>query len=258
MPPVILVLIDGLRPDAITPERCPTLDGLMRRGTWSLKARSVMPSITLPCIASVFHSVPPTRHGITTNDWHPMARPLPGLFDVAHAAGLRTAALYNWEPLRDLGRPGSLDLSLFIHNETTPEGDDVIAEEAARLILRERPELAFVYLGTVDSAGHGYGWMSDAYLHQVGRVDGALGGLLDQLPPEYAVVVLADHGGHDRAHGTDSPEDMTVPWIAAGPGIGEGVTLGGADPVTVLDTAPTVAALLGVSAPPEWEGRAVL
>lgn len=255
MPPVILTLIDGLRPDAITPARCPTLTALMGRGAWSPRARSVMPSITLPCITSVFHSVPPTRHGITTNDWRPMARPLPGLFDAAHAAGVRTLSAFNWEPLRDMGRPGSLDASLFIDNNEAPEGDDVIADEAARLILRERPDLAFVYLGTTDSAGHGYGWMSAEYLYQVGRVDAALGRLLAPLPPEYAVIVLADHGGHDRSHGTESPEDMTVPWIAAGPGVPAVGELGADAPVSILDTAPTVAALFGIAAPPEWEGR---
>ena len=26
----------------------------------------------------------------------------------------------------------------------------------------------------------------------------------------------ADHGGHDRTHGTDSPEDMTIPFIIKG------------------------------------------
>ena len=59
----LFVMIDGLRPDALARIDCPTLTGLMERGASSLHATSVMPSITLPCHMSIFHSVPPTRHG---------------------------------------------------------------------------------------------------------------------------------------------------------------------------------------------------
>ena len=64
-----------------------------------------------------------------------------------------------------------------------------------------------------------------------------------------------DHGGHERTHGTEAPEDMTIPWMLAGPGIRAGHTLQG--PVSLLDTAPTLARLLGLSAHPHWEGRSV-
>lgn len=103
---VVFILIDGLRPDAIAPATCPNLKALMARGAVTLQAQSVMPSITLPCHTSIFHSVPPTRHGITSNLWAPLARPLPGLFEVAKIAGKRCASIYNWEELRDIGRPG--------------------------------------------------------------------------------------------------------------------------------------------------------
>ena len=33
-----------------------------------------------------------------------------------------------------------------------------------------------------------------------------------------AVYFTSDHGGHGRAHGQGTPEDVTVPWIGAGPG----------------------------------------
>ncbi|MBX3015179.1 MAG: alkaline phosphatase family protein, partial [Caldilineaceae bacterium] len=52
----LFVMIDGLRPDALARCDCPTLTGLMERGAFSLQARSVMPSVTLPCHMSIFHS----------------------------------------------------------------------------------------------------------------------------------------------------------------------------------------------------------
>src|SRR5262249_20564803 len=214
---LLLIMIDGLRPEAITPERCPALTGLMARGAYTLRAQSVMPSLTLPCHMSIFHSVPPARHGITTNVYTPMARPLPGLVEVAYAAGRKCVFYYNWEPLRNLSQPGSLYHSYFRDNDETPDGDHVIAGEAARALPTDQPDFGFIYLSTTDIAGHAFGWMSERYLAQVGYVDEALGALLAALPAGARVLVQADHGGHERSHGTDSPDDLTIPWVLAGP-----------------------------------------
>jgi len=252
---VLFVMIDGLRPDAITPERCPTLAGLMVRGVYTLTAQSVMPSITLPCHMSIFHSVPPDRHGVTTNTWSPMARPLPGLVEAAHTAGRSCSFYYNWEPLRNLSEPGHLGHSYFRNSYESPDGDQVIAGEAGRSLPVDQPDFAFVYLGTVDVAGHNFGWMSPRYLEQAQHVDAALGALLAVLPASTHVFVQADHGGHDRTHGTNLPEDLTIPWLLSGPDIRAGHRL--QSPVSLLDTAPTLARLLVVKPDAHWEGKVI-
>ena len=258
MPTTVLVMLDGLRPDALSVTGCPNIQRVRLRGSSTLKASSVMPSVTLPCHFSIFHSVPPSRHGITTNNWQPMARPLPGLIEQAHSAGLKTAFFHNWEPLRNLNSPGSLSFSYFRDNVYTDleHGDYVIASEAARYIQSDLPDLIFVYFGTIDTVGHYDGWMSDAYLKQVVSVDNALGVLLNSLPEDHTILLQSDHGGHDRTHGTDSPEDMTIPWLVAGPGIRTGYDIQG--PVSLLDTAPTLAAVLGIEPHREWEGSCVM
>ena len=48
---------------------------------------------------------------------------------------------------------------------------------------------------------------------------------------------------------------MTIPWLAAGPNIRAGHTI--AAPVSLLDTAPTLARLLGLAPHHEWEGTCV-
>jgi predicted AlkP superfamily pyrophosphatase or phosphodiesterase len=256
MPLVVLTLIDGLRPDALAAADCPTLNNFRQQGAFTLNATSVMPSITLPCHMSTFHSVPPTRHGIITNDWMPMARPLPGLIDHAHVAGLRCASLYNWEQLRNLSLPGNLAFSYCLNNsEIDSDSDQTIAVEAARYLAAHRPDFVFVYFGTVDTAGHRYGWMSDGYLRQVSQADRAVATLLDALPSDATVLLQSDHGGHDRTHGTDAPEDMTIPWIIAGPGIRQNYQI--ETPVSLLDTAPTLARLLDLRPHPAWEGHCI-
>ena len=255
MPPVVFIMLDGVRPDAIETANCPTLHSLRERGASTMQARSVMPSITLPCHTSIVHSVPPTRHSITTNTFIPMARPLPGLVEVARAADKRVAFFYNWEQLRDLARPGSVHYSFFRDSSYLMDGDDETTLHASSFIQKERPDLAFLYMGTVDSAGHQNGWMSDQYLKQLEHVDILLDGFFEKLPEEYTTIVHSDHGGHDRNHGTDSEEDMTIPWMAVGPDIRKGHTIQAQ--VSLLDTAPTIAKLLEIKPHYEWEGKVV-
>ena len=253
MSSVVFIMIDGLRPEAIA--ECPNLRGVMARGAHTLRATSVMPSITLPCHMSIFHSVPPTRHGITTNDWMPMARPLPGLIEVAHAAQKECAFIYNWEQLRDLSRPGHLRHTRFKDCAYDVDGDVWIADEAVHLLTHARLDFAFIYFGTVDTLGHLAGWMSPEYLAQARAVDEQLGRVLAALPAESQVLIHSDHGGHDRTHGTDAPEDLTIPWVISGPRIRQQHPI--ASPVSLLDTAPTLAHLLGLAPHPQWEGRVV-
>lgn len=249
-----LIMIDGLRPDAIA-GHCPNLQAVMARGAFTLNAASVMPCITLPCHTSIFHSVPPARHGITTNEWHTFARPLPGLVEVASLAGKRCAIFYNWEQLRDISRPGQLAHASFRDCVYSLDGDDWVVEEALRVMPQVAFDFAFVYFGTVDTVGHDHGWMSPEYLAQAQRVDAALGRLLSALPADGHVLIQADHGGHDRTHGTEAPEDMTIPWVVAGPRVRQNHSI--ASGVSLLDTAPTLAHLLGLKPHTQWEGKVV-
>jgi arylsulfatase A-like enzyme len=79
--------------------------------------------------------------------------------------------------------------------------------------------------------------------------------VLAALPTDIHLLVQADHGGHERSHGTEMAEDMTIPWIVAGPSIRRGHTI--ARPVSLLDTTPTLARILGISAHRDWEGNVV-
>lgn len=84
---VILISIDGMRPDGALQCGHPFVQEMMRRGAYALDAQTVMPSVTLPCHMSMFHSVAPDRHGITTNDYVPQVRPVSGLFEQISRAG---------------------------------------------------------------------------------------------------------------------------------------------------------------------------
>lgn len=255
--PVVLFLVDGMRPDGLTQAATPTLDALRQTGSYTLAAQTVMPSMTLPCHTSLFFGVAPTRHGITTNVWTPQVRPIPGLFDVLAQADRVTASFYNWEELRDLAQPGSLNMSVMIKSVTyDTAADGEVAQVAAHWLGNHAFDFAFVYLGGTDLVGHIYGWMSDPYLQAIADADRHIQTVLDALPEGCTVLVTSDHGGHDQLHGTDCAEDMTIPLLLRGPAVPSGQTI--EQPVTILDIAPTIAALLGVKAPAEWVGSPVI
>ena len=256
MPTVTLIMIDGLRPDAIEMADTPHIYALIQSGASTLTAQSVMPSITLPCHTSIFHSIPPARHGITTNTWSPMARPLPGIVEQSKSAGKTAAFFYSWEPLRDISRPENLILSYFRLRDPYDLGsDDPILKAVLEFRERDYADFIFLYFGSTDIAGHKFGWMADGYLRQVEHVDRLLGQYLAQLDDNDAILLQSDHGGHDRSHGSDLPEDMTVPWMVVGNNIRANYTI--QSPVSLLDTAPTLARLLNIDPHPAWEGHCI-
>jgi predicted AlkP superfamily pyrophosphatase or phosphodiesterase len=251
---VVLFLVDGMRPDALAMADTPVMDRMRARGCYSLEAQTVMPSVTLPCHFSLFFSLPPLRHGILTNTFTPMARPVPGLIDVLHKDDLIAASFTNWEQLRDLSSPGALAVSLMMSNLHQPVGDaDLeLTRAAIQWLTSHTWDFCFIYLGQTDEVGHASGWMGADYLASVAAADRCMGMVLDVLGADVNVFVTADHGGHDRMHGTPEAEDMTIPVLAAGPEVPALGALAGE--VSIMDIAPTIAKLMGSKAPRQWSG----
>ncbi len=253
---VLIVSIDGLRPDAIDMAPMPTLQGLMKVGAYSLSAQTIFPSSTLPSHASLLTGLCPSAHGVTWNSYLPengFAKGT-GLFNLAHAAGLRTVMIVGKEKLRQVTEPASTDVFLWVNDL-----DPIIAKRAAQLIP-DGFSLLFVHFPDPDLDGHNYGWMSYPQLFTLRRTDQALQTLLTALDKadmraSTLIIVTADHGGHNTSHGFDIPLDMTIPWVIVGPGVQPKALT---SPINTTDTAATAAWALGLPLPPEWAGRPVL
>ena len=254
---VLLILVDGMRPDAVAKCPHPFIKELQNRGSYTAEARTVMPSVTLPCHMSLFHSVTPQRHGVTTNLYVPQVRPIKGLFDVLRANKKISAMFYDWEELRDLNRPDALAHACFYsgHIMSYEKANICITDDAVEYMRKYSPDFAFLYLGFTDEAGHNFGWMTDEYMRSVYESWICIERIIKSLPSDYTVFVTADHGGHERSHGTEMPEDMTIPLFAAGDGFAPGGTIENA---SIMDIAPTVAKILGVLPEEEWEGKSLL
>lgn len=254
-PTVLLAAIDGLSSAALEHTHCPNLHRLRHIGASTLQARSVMPSISLPCFLSVFQGVSPQAHGTLNNIYVPPNPPRIGLVEAAKASGKKSAFIHNWEPLRNLNQPLSLSFSYFIDNlYDGPEADLAILEQTTLQIKKSEWDFIFMYMGSLDVAGHKHGFMTQAYLDQLELIDQRIVGcLLDNLDENTFLLVMSDHGGHAHTHGTDSPEDMIVPWFVAGPGVRRGYEI--RSKPSLLDIAPTLARTMGIAQPAEWEGH---
>ena len=252
---VILISIDGMRPDGFTLCGNSFVDDMMRISSYTLEGKSVFPSVTLPCHMSMFHSVPPQRHGITTNYYTPFARPINGLFEQIKLFGGRSAMFYGWEPLRDISRPKSLEYSAYISAYSEDATDSLLTDQAINCINRDKPDFVFLYMVETDEkGGHDNGWMSPAYLGYINAAIENVKRVYTAFADEYTIIVTADHGGHDRSHGSDCKEDMTIPMFFIGERFEPGRRL---EDVGILDIAPTVADIMSVACAKEWEGKSV-
>ena len=253
---VILISVDGMRPDGFLTCGNPYIHEMMAKSFYTLDGQTVLPSMTLPCHMSLFHSVPPQRHGITTNTYFPMARPLNGLFEQLHLAGAVNAMYYGWEPLRDISQPKTLTYSEFIHARSEDDVDTQLTDSALARIAKSKPDFVFLYLvDTDEKGGHDNMWMSDEYLRRISMALDNVRRVVEACGDEYTIIVTADHGGHDRTHGTDLPEDMTIPMFYFGKAFPAGQRFTGG---SIMDIAPTIAKLMGVYPAPEWEGKSIV
>lgn len=256
MKKVILISVDGMRPDGFLACKNPYIHQMMQQSFYTLNGRTVFPSVTLPCHMSLFHSVPPQRHGITTNLYLPMARPLNGLFEQLKNAKKTCAMYYNWEPLRDVSRPESLRYAEYLHAYSAESTDTLLTDSALARIQASKPDFVFLYMVETDEkGGHNHGWMTEGYLQRISIAVDNIRRVIEAYGQEYDILVTADHGGHDRMHGTPEPEDMTIPMFYFGEEFPSGTCFTGG---SILDIAPTITHILGVEPAEEWEGKSVI
>ncbi|GMW00046.1 MAG: hypothetical protein AMXMBFR84_11840 [Candidatus Hydrogenedentota bacterium] len=129
------------------------------------------------------------------------------------------------------------------------------------------------YYGTPQLDDHGNIELSHAeqnyvralYAADIRYADAGLGRILDALSEwgldsNTYVVLSADHGEEMWDHGRFNhgqslfDELVRVPLIVSGPGLEKGRVQ---TPVSAIDVMPTLADLLGIAAPPEWQGMSL-
>ena len=250
---VVLVSVDGLRPDVLTPDRAPRIAELIASGTRAKDVINDLPSATMPNHATMLTGVISDRHHLLLDFELPGKLTTPTVFDYIAASGLRGAFFATKTKMHYLARGSSLETIDIAGNSTN------IVSRAIEQIRPDGPDLFFIHLRDPDSAGHADGWLSGPYFDAVGLIDTLVGQIIDAIAadesrPTY-LLLTADHGGNGGNHFVNIPENRYIPWVLAGPDIAAGRVLN--EGVTTVDPAPTVLWLLGVDPPDALDGRPI-
>lgn len=264
---LLLILIDGV-PYRNWRRLFGNLEGWVQSGEARVRRmRSVLPSTSASCYASIHTGVTPQVHRVWGNE---AVRRLdqPDIFSECAKAGLRTGAVTHsfWSEMfqrapfdlvRDIeydDETGPIHHGRFHTmtgygniNQMTPSDVDLFAT-LTRLCEVKGIDYGILHSCTLDSMGH-------RFHHDCEEMDNACYALDAMLAPfvhrwraaGYEVIVTADHGQDDRGHhggAGEAQQDFAFYYF------GEATMPEGEDVLDQLALAPSILTRLGVAVPP--------
>ena len=262
---VILIGSDGFGAYAFENAKIPNLRAMMKEGSWSLEARTVLPSSSAANWASMVMGAGPELHGYTT--WGSKKPDMPprvvddyGMFPSIYSQlrkekpDSEIGVIYEWDGI------GYLFPKATVNKDQNADGDIAVTHAATAYIKEKKPNFLFVHLHDVDSVGHQIGHGTPEYYAAIERTDTHIGTILKSIEDagiaeSTLVLFTADHGGINKGHGLITMNEMQIPWIIKGPGIKKDHEL--SQSIMTFDTAATIAELLKLKAPQVWIGRPV-
>ncbi|MHC4064127.1 MAG: alkaline phosphatase family protein [Planctomycetota bacterium] len=252
---VVLITLDGARPDGIVEADTPNLDALVARGAAAADARATYPFLTLPVHVAMLSGQRFYQHQVMLNhNVEPMPPiSVPTVLDICAEHGVPTLMLIGKRKLRML-QPRSGGPPRCRQVRLAQIGEALLEETRAIM-----PSFVLIHSAQPDVAGHANGWMSPAYLKAISRADRMVGQVVEWLRSagkweRTLIIITADHGGFAKTHRGEHPADVAIPWIVSG-GLARRAEL--PDRVHICDTAPTILRMLGLPVPSNLDGAAV-
>ncbi|MDB5326503.1 MAG: type phosphodiesterase/nucleotide pyrophosphatase [Phycisphaerales bacterium] len=265
---VLIISIDGCRPDLLLRGDTPTLHQLLDEGAYTFWAQTTAVSVTIPSHVSMLTGARPQVHQIEWNHDLPLAHPVypavPTLFEVAHNAGYTTGIVAGKSKFDVFLKPGTMDVSWVPSTEVVSNRE--VLSHVLSVINAGPPQVLMVHLPETDKVGHAVGWATPQYMAALHKADSAIGTILGtlaskQLLENTMIIVTADHGGAGKTHGPDDPRCRNIPWICVGPGVRRGIDLTSIATdrtIRTEDTFATACQFLGIPVDPKLDGRPVL
>lgn len=215
---VVLVSIDGFRPDYLQRGVSPTLSKLAAEGVRAESMRPSFPSLTFPNHYTLVTGLRPDRNGIVNNTMNDPAHPgvlftlsnrevnsqphwwndAEPIWVTAEKQGVRTGTMF-W-PGSEVEIHGTRPRDWVVFDQAMPSA--VRVDRALSWLDRpaaERPRFLTLYFDIVDTAGHQQGPDSAETNAAVAEVDAAMKKFVDGLAlrgleKNANIIVVADHG----------------------------------------------------------------
>ena len=275
---VLVIGIDGVRPDALQNANTPAIDQLIAAGAFTKDTKILgnryceNETISGPGWSSFLTGVWADKHGVDDNTFRGRnyeAYPHFFVYLKRKFPDAVTGSFVDWEPIdtyivRDADvrevRPASSKNSL-------EQKDEMLAEAAVQFLTRQDPHAVFVYFGQVDEIGHQDGFHPSvpSYLQAIQTVDLHIATLIraiqsrsDHVQENWLIIISTDHGGRGRKHrgGHDVPEIVTTFLVVSGETSMKGEI---EEPSYIVDVPVIALTHLGVPIEGVWQldGKAV-
>jgi predicted AlkP superfamily pyrophosphatase or phosphodiesterase len=216
---VIIISMDGCRPDAFDKAEAEAIKKLIERGAYCAKAETIRPSITLPSHTAMLTGLDFARHGVVWNNYRPGYIVHPTVFSVVTQVGKKSAMLFSKDKFHFLANPACVS---WIYGppvpNKVPKQEDFSDPEQLKEMLKKEEEsakkpakpstatpgemmttadmlarafgsawpqqkwpLTFVHFREPDEFGHKKGWMGPEYIEGVKSVDRAIASIVETI-----------------------------------------------------------------------------
>ena len=261
---VLMVLVDGWRPDSIAAGHTPTIDSMLPESAYSMAARVEDTTISGSGHSSFLTGVHRDKHNVNGNNFddHNYEQ-YPYWFRLLRDSVPDThrSAYHNWPSMSD----AALDESVCSGCGDYFQGyDQTIVDRLVADLATKQMNAATLVLDIMDAYGHstGFNASNPDYLSGMNQTDIWLGEAMDAIQSrlnyhneEWMVIISSDHAGTGYGHGYNIPEHRDVPLIIWGAEF-TGEIWPSPDAV---DAVPTALRHLGVEIDTAWglDGRAL-
>lgn len=253
---VLIIGIDGCRPDALLAAKTPYIGGLVKNGASSFQAQTGIPTVSGPGWSSALTGVWGEKHHVWANTFlipDRLAR-YPIFFHYLKQAQTNavTASIVHWAPINE-------HIVTNVDIISTHKTDEDVTKMAIMVLRNKDLRAIFVHFEDVDNTGHTFRFSPDSpqYIKAIVATDGYVGQIIRALharknynQENWLVILTTDHGGHDTTHGKDIPEDRTIFVVVSGAAAARGTI---DPPPGIVDVAATALEHLGVPIDPAWE-----
>ncbi len=249
---VLIIGIDGTMPSAVAVANTPNLNALKSNGCHSVRVVTHPVTHSASCWSSMFTGVWGDKHGVNDpgNSFSGnQFTTYPSFFKRIEAANsnLNTLAFARWSPMLTAVPEADVKLSF--------GSDAAVTDETCRRLTNSNPDVFWMLLLDVDSAGHSFGWGPTVpnYVQAIQTADGRVGQIIGALTnrvsysnENWLVIVQTDHGEHDHP---DAERSRIVFTILSGPTTARGVIW---PSPSIVDVCAAVLTHMNVPIDPAW------